>query len=226
MKLEEGINYCKRMFEVVGETLKNGEAVTKGLEVQIKDISEFTKNSNMIYQRDFKDLYETLSSLKSQLKQSTEISSFRYDNSSTLEGPKVNTERQVLLPLTNQNLRGHKPVGVSEPSTKTTQRIKSRKKIPKSKELDISQEPYKTHRKHTNIGSNLGANQCKDTITVENLLDQKELDLKSRNPQKTLNKQIAEDVFSSPILQVHLLLRSPRKMKNEENRSKRNFCHI
>ena len=52
----------------------------------------------MIYQRDFKDLYETLSSLKSQLKQSTEISSFRYDNSSTLEGPKVNTERQVLLP--------------------------------------------------------------------------------------------------------------------------------
>ena len=196
MKLEEDINYCKRMFEVVGETLKNEEAVTKGLEVQIKDISEFTKNSNMIYQRDFKDLYETLSSLKSQLKQSTEISSFRYDNSSTLEGPKVNTERQVLLPLTNQNLRGHKPVGVSEPSTKTTQRIKSRKKIPKSKELDISQEPYKTHRKHTNIDSNLGANQCKDTITVENLLDQKELDLKSRNPQKTLNKQIAEDVFS------------------------------
>ena len=97
MKLEEGINYCKRMFEVVGETLRMG-AVTKGLEVQIKDISEFTKNSNMIYQRDFKDLYETLSSLKSQLKQSTEISSFRYDNSSTLEGPKVNTERQVLLP--------------------------------------------------------------------------------------------------------------------------------
>lgn len=196
MKPEESITYCKRMFDVFGEALKNEEALTKGLGVQIKDISEFMKSDSASYKCDLNNLNETLSSLKIQLKHPMEVSSFRFDNSCALGEPKQSNNQQLLLPRNNQNLRANNPTAVMESSAKLTQRIKGRKKKLKSQETEISQESHKMHRIHTSVDSNSGANYCKDTILSASIVDHKKLNLTNRNSKKTLNKQNADDVFS------------------------------